>query len=228
MAESAVNDVAHLVEVIYTRFILRDLIGKVVPGAIALIGISVALFGWPKVHDWMEHPNGVEIILLAALCWLSTICVQWLGEVGLPWVKYGWMVPKIRSGKKTENFWKRQLENKVHFNDKRKNLNKFLDVAGPDHRAIYERFVVIREAAGNSSTAVLIVLLSVPIRYVIRFFKYPIRSAINLSSEQHTALVVCGMVAAYSLRAMYYEHKHRQDDYVQLTVAHPPRAKAVE
>lgn len=66
----------------YDGFVLRDLLGKIVPGGIALASIAGALFSSPHYH--LPDLNGLSVpiwIALIGVCWLIGFALQAFGEL---------------------------------------------------------------------------------------------------------------------------------------------------
>ena len=144
------NDFA---KTIYEKFFMRDLVGKIVPGAIIFFTAYTIIpkplfiaFSFPKYLNWL-----VGVILIASFLIIG-LCVQMFGELlGLHSAHpkpLRVLFRKTKKGKKA-----REL-----FDDRNEKIDqpKISDYA-KDRR---ERFVVLKEGSGNNAVALFISFLA--------------------------------------------------------------------
>lgn len=135
-------------EALYTRLILRDVGGKIAPGAVMLLAARAALTPpGEAIRGWDKIPVAGWIMLMG-VAWLTGLAVQGLGEFtgripGIP-VRY---------------FPRRLTPDAFHTL-----VANFDRVATADDKQRFERYTVIKEATGNASLALafsLVLILSV-------------------------------------------------------------------
>lgn len=128
---------------LYTRLILRDVVGKIVPGSALLISLYLAALPPPgDFHAAIDAVRGVPAsswLIVAAAGWLTAFAIQAFG---------GWLPPKrflpyIR-------YASAPLEDM--FDYQRQHL-RFARVAKDAETQIFERATVVKEACGNASVA---------------------------------------------------------------------------
>jgi len=126
---------------LYTSFLLRDFAGKIVPGCFLLVSYS-ALFLQPReiIKGITGKVSLVSVFLVAGLAWTVVLGLQSLAELVGIWQYY----PSAAGAEMAIQS---------------KDIAQFLQIACPNDRQQYERFVVIKEATGNLFIAGL---LSVP------------------------------------------------------------------
>ena len=135
-------------EALYTRLILRDLAGKMAPGALMLVAARAALTSpGEAIRGWDTVPIAGWIMLLG-VAWLTGLAVQGLGEFSahIPGVPVRYFPRRL-----TPDAWHTLIVD-------------FDRVATVDDKQRFERYTVIKEATGNASLALvlsLVLLLSV-------------------------------------------------------------------
>jgi hypothetical protein len=126
----------HIIDSIYDKLILRDLIGKVVPGAVSMLSVAIGLYGPDGVNRLLAELHWSLIIIGAGVAWLMGFALQYIGEViGLLKTH-----PGGRKSSRSEFF---------------PNWAEFHAFA-TDHQKIHaERLNVIKEACGNGAVALV-------------------------------------------------------------------------
>jgi len=128
---------------LYTRLILRDVVGKIVPGSALLISLYLAALPPPgDFHAAIDAVRGMPAsswFIVAAAGWLTAFAIQAFG---------GWLPPKrflpyIR-------YASAPLEDMFEY--QRQHL-RFARVAKDAETQIFERSTVVKEACGNASVA---------------------------------------------------------------------------
>ncbi len=137
------KELGSLFDAFYSHFILRDVFGKIVPGATLLVALYLAIVQpSPSPTDAIRLLTQARIptfVLLGAAGWITAFGLQRLGEFVKFLRYYGNWIQNDKS-------WYAELI-------------RFAQVASPGEKAIFERFVVIKEMCGNA--AVSLVLSSV-------------------------------------------------------------------
>lgn len=130
------SDLAALVDNLYTRFILRDVFGKVVPGAILLLVVAMLATGenLAEITGRASDVHGAIIAMGAGLSWL-------LGFVAQAPFYFLWDRKRWQGDKRLRDLLCRQrFDSKV--------------------RQLLERQAVIKEATGNMSISLSAVAVS--------------------------------------------------------------------
>jgi len=134
----------NIIKFLYSSFLLRDLAGKVVPGAVILFTTVISLdissyIGLSNNSFKPEFQLGVWVILFL-FCWVIGLAAQSIGR-GIRVVHYSFEYPSV--------------------DDFHEVLRIFRDLRKDDKNALerLERFMAIREAYGNGAAATLVALI---------------------------------------------------------------------
>lgn len=130
-----------LFDALYSRLLLRDAFGKVLPGMIWLSAIVVAAGGLPFTIALLMGLNAMQGLLLLGFGWIVGFAVQSSGKVIWP--------PRLR----TQTYPPGTFADREQFAMK---LVEFHRTANEHESQTLERFVIIKEAAGNMYMAVLL------------------------------------------------------------------------
>jgi len=129
-----------LFEAFYSRFILRDVFGKIIPGAILLLSLYIAFI----------RPDICAVQAIGLLKSLSIATWVILGSIS--WVMaYG--VQRIGELLKILHYYGCWIQNDKSWFDK---IVRFTEVASPAEKSNFERFVVIKETSGNVGMSFLL------------------------------------------------------------------------
>lgn len=148
-----------LAKVLYERFFLRDLLGKVAPGYFAMLALFAVVGGDGRATLGVGHPGDQGWLLwVSALpaVYMVGLALQVLGEfIGLhsPSPK-----PRYVCFFKATGLWR---EANADFDDRlaiiRNAAAERLTAGAREQR---ERFVVLKEASGNAALSILVVLVT--------------------------------------------------------------------
>jgi hypothetical protein len=121
----------HIVDSIYDKLVLRDLIGKVVPGSVSMLSVAIGLYGPDDVNRLLSELHWSLLVIGAGVAWLMGFALQFTGEtLGLL---------KTHPGPSRRDFFSKWAE---------------FHATATDHQKIHaERLNVIKEACGNGSVA---------------------------------------------------------------------------
>jgi hypothetical protein len=124
-----------IVQSLYTNFLLRDFVGKIVPGAFLAISFAT-IFYEPNIilRTLAGRLSFVLIVLVAGFLWTITLGLQNVGETLHIWSYF----PRIGSHSSEASF---AIATPL--------VQAFIHSAEQPDRLQYERFVVIKEATGN-------------------------------------------------------------------------------
>lgn len=129
------KELASLFDAFYSRFILRDLFGKIGPGLMVLAACAAFLTSYGAVTDYVPKMNFWAWGAISIMSWLTGFAVQEIGE-RLRIVRH-W--PRTPFGNEVDRWYRFVLE--------------FDEVATPAQKQVDERFAVILEACGNGCVA---------------------------------------------------------------------------
>jgi len=131
-----------VVQDLYTNFVLRDLAGKIVPGALLAFSLSLLI---SKPLETLKLLNGkistVATVVGAGILWVTVLGLQSIAE------SMGLLAYFPAVGDKS---------GEAAFAEATQLMQQFLANATPADKLQYERFVVIKEATGNLKFALLL------------------------------------------------------------------------
>jgi hypothetical protein len=142
-------------DALYTRLILRDVLGKITPGSLLLVAAYMSLLSpAPDIHAAIDAarattPSGW--LLIFPIGWLAALAIQAFGG-SLPKRRF---VPYIR-------YSDEPIENMVEYH---RQLVHFWKRASEPQQQLFERFVVIHEATGNASLALVLAVVILAFRF---------------------------------------------------------------
>jgi hypothetical protein len=183
---------------LYTSFLLRDFAGKIVPGCFLLLSYSV-LFAQPGeiIKLITGKISVVSIFLVAGFAWTIVLGLQSLAELTGIWHYY----PPNAGAEMT-------IQSDV--------IAGFLQVACPDDRQQYERFVVIKEATGNLFVAGILAVPPWTWWLVSQLSSAEARQAVwgSWRTNVRTIIVGCfGIIILGGLFLMNREHVQKQYEF---------------
>ncbi len=173
-------------EALYTHFILRDFIGKIVPGGMFLYILWLIMGTDPSLH-FMKDVSGFVVAGLAGLCWI----------IALPLQQFAVFAARVLF--------------RSEFLDSETTI-KFRRVATNHERSKYERFVISKEASGNAGAAIF---LGCMFWVTLEAFKYTQGSyRAFYNPEGIVILTSLVLILAYSLLKGQAALQRRQSEYV--------------
>ncbi len=186
----------NLVDALYARLLLRDIFGKIIPGAVVLFSISASLVGFePTVTFLKEMPFWFWLLYLGA-SWIAIFAVQALGEDRL--IRYH--------------------EKGITYEQSYEQRYKFDKCASEQERQQLERLFVIKEACGNGFLAIAFSTIVLVVGAFISYDKDYLCEILNQS--WHVVLFSLGLVAffVFFLYRMHHIHVKRQGDYMETII----------
>ena len=213
--------VNQIFDAFYTRLVLRDVFGKAFPGLIVLLAID-ASYEW-NIRCMISYASLLEVGGLVAASWILGLTVQSLGEVrnkGIGRLIYDLPPLVHEKSQESSNIKKRGLSIPVERTLRtlfRQNTSKPED---SDQRIQYERFVVIKEACGNTYVAIMLCAAVHTMSYT---YDHVIISgltimdriqAILMDLADNGPLLILGLVTVWALRIMHIKHVERQYEHV--------------
>lgn len=129
-------DINTLIEALYNNFLLRDIFAKIVPGATVLTVVLYHNALGKEVVTFIGQIGWPAVLVLAGLAWIVGFAVQDIGEV----------LRIIRHHP-------RRYDDPVYRYDRR---IAFRNLATASETQQVERYAIIKEASGNSATAIFL------------------------------------------------------------------------
>lgn len=186
------NSSREILSLIYNRFYLRDLFGKIIPGFVFCGGIYLVLEGLEIVP--LVEINLPLVIVLIGISWILGFCVQSFGE----WIRVIRYYPI--SYKKQSDFYTAYLS--------------FQSQATEHEKEDVERFVVIKEACGNLCSALLLTCIC----FHLIFLNVCGFTMLRYVVSSFWSLYVVGLLVFYFLFRMHRIHVKRQDDFMKAAI----------
>jgi hypothetical protein len=185
-----------VVDALYTRLLLRDLFGKVVPGSILLLACAPLLGLTGSLSEALKSLQEMTIwgwLLLYGFAWITGFAIQSFGESPLLITKRGSLIRLFPRDIKEKDFYKK--------------LDAFRENATGHQLQQLERFAVIKEACGNSYVAVLISTFLWFVHWL------PVHRG-DLWSDK-SKFIAAGIFLILYLRQMHFRHVERQHMYME-------------
>ncbi|MGH8476781.1 MAG: hypothetical protein ACRER2_13605 [Methylococcales bacterium] len=136
-----------IVEALYNNFLLRDLFAKIVPGIIVLESVLYNNPFGDGVVTLAERIGWAAVLVLAGLAWLVGFAVQEIGEITRV-IRH-----HPQSYDQSDYRYRRRIA--------------FRGVASESEVQQVERYAVIKEATGNSATAIFLTVGIIAVRHLL-------------------------------------------------------------
>src|SRR5262245_2713096 len=136
---------AEMIDALYTRLVLRDFLGKVVPASLVVYSAYFAFVSETPPSLRIRALGEAPVVLwgaLAAWGWLAGFAIQALGE------KF-----------KLIRYYPKRIDDEQF----RKDLVEFGHIATDGEKQAHERYVVIKEACGNAYVSIFLAIIIVAI-----------------------------------------------------------------
>ena len=142
-------DSKHFFDSIYDKLVLRDLVGKVVPGSILILAAGVSVYSPAELNGLIKSVHWSLLIVGGGAAWLMGFALQYTGEKCK-------LLRTHPGGSRSsrENFFE--------------SWSKFQVTATAHEKIHAERLNVIKEACGNGAVAFLVGSVMVPVGHCIR------------------------------------------------------------
>ncbi|MCT4595986.1 MAG: hypothetical protein N4A57_17200 [Anaeromicrobium sp.] len=184
------QDFFGIVEAFYSRFILRDLLAKVVPGALLMMIVFQRIIPVEIMIDNMSFILGV---LFISVSWIVGFAIQGIGEK-CKLIKY-------------------------HVDDHaRDRYVILLKQSALQNNKDIERVVVIKEACGNTYVSLLIISIFIILKYLSKYiFNISLNMLIDLIMDliYLGPEVIVFITLLLALRYMHFEHVKRQNTLIE-------------
>lgn len=188
------SEVSNIIDSLYSKLLLRDVFGKIVPGIIVILTIAVSLSSLSVVIDFLKGAGFALWTLLIGAAWVVAFSVQSFGEFcGL-----------IR-------YHRKEIQLKEYY----KLRHQFNSLADDRERMQLERIIVIKEACGNGYAALALSLL---ILFADIWVESPsIQVVVNSVSGTYHVLVFCVGIILF-LGRMHFVHIDRTETYMNAII----------
>lgn len=201
MTESKPPEWSTIFEALYTNFILRDFVAKVIPAFVVIAAFLHAISAFLVLPIEVVDMNVIQLLLLLGVAWPIGFGIQFFGNrVGL-----------------TE-----ELPTKTEIDDLDANYKiqgNFNDVAQPVEMRTKERAGVIKEASGNLLAALqvgaLFLILGEAFRALVGSQKEELLSYIWAHGIVYTISIIFWLFLTYSLKVCHMELVIRETQYMK-------------
>lgn len=223
MLKEAVGTGFGLFDAFYSRFLLRDVVAKVIPGLLLLLTYASVIKSPEYIIAFFKPGMSVWMWLATfSLSWIVGFAVQSFGET-FGMIEY---FPRDIDNFISKNYEKRKLSDVINsipkvFDFRGNSLKKTLarqkyyrnvisfyalTVGSPSLRLERERLLVIREACGNAYLAIIFSLITCAISYFL-IENGKIRTFVAHHGEHNILVVVIIILCiAWSLHKMHKRH----------------------
>jgi hypothetical protein len=192
-----IDEMNKLVDNVYRQFILRDFLGKIVPGSVFLASVLLLFLSPERLVIASNDLSTWVWLLLLGISWACAFAIQSFGErIGL--IRY-W------AGLSDEEAYCKMVE--------------FNKTASASDKQIFERFVVIKEACGNLAVSLSASIMILIVGGLARASTAAL-SNISLTPAGAIKVVACvvGLLTAWFLWRMHITHVERQTKWVNTVV----------
>lgn len=231
--EKAPRDLNGLFGAFYEKFLLRDYFGKVIPGFMALAAVSTLLTSPKGTIEYLSSMSFGAWFIALGIAWIAGVAIQSFGDTSGLILYY--RKPKAEIAVLSRCIAKKEIEQFYV----QKEFVKTSDgkVIGPitetdsdfytfwtlfdqcttklpEKKQQRERYVVLKEACGNTYVALIFVFLIIVLRDLINISDIEgLKDVAVLASE-------LGAVAfgSYTLCRMHFIHVRRQDEMMFRTI----------
>lgn len=183
------SDLSNLFDAFYSQFVLRDFFGKIIPGFLLILSIAVSLTSLNETDEYLKSMSGWMWLMTGGVGWIGGFLVQSFGEV----------CGFFRAFPKNSTF-KESFQKLIRF-------SKSPQLTDHERRTL-ERFVVIKEACGNSYIAISIASL------ILLSDKLFNKSHVTLEGFQLIMIVCLIIFSVIFLGHMHFKHVKNQDQFV--------------
>lgn len=242
-----------IISSLYTTFILRDFVGKVIPGGLVLFSVATFFARPSRIVKFIVESRVVVLVFLVSVSWTLMLGLQGVPDSTGIWNKLGLEVVPDSTG-----IWKKlglevdpDSTGIQHYPDTTSDgksdimcggsqlqceyvevIRRFYRNACPDDKLMYERFEVIKEACRNLLMAVIISIFPIGYYgyYVRGYFGYYMRrKCVSSLKEQWPRTVIFVFIIAITGPGLFLtarQHADRERDVLQLVVSAKPCSKA--
>jgi hypothetical protein len=236
------KEFAYIVESLYSKFLLRDFCGKIIPGFIVIfVGTFILFFPNCSISK-VFHLSFWGWLLFLGIAWITGFIVQSFGQL-IHLISYEY---KDKKGEKVNDGENEQWSKIKHIlnnvcifegptrseiQQREQMFEKelqFFEYATDDEKQQRERTVVIKEAAGNGFVALIICFLFLILALILNCKEFP---NVNWPLSDYWQIVLMFLVIIISIRSLYWLYRQseiNQIDYQEMvTKPHIPPTNSV-
>jgi hypothetical protein len=189
------SEIQSLADAIYSRFLLRDVFGKVVPGAIVLLAVVFAEWPFSRILLVSDNVSAAVWPLLYGAAWVAGFAVQQAAEL-------------LRISRTHDS---------RHFGAAGKRYHEHTSLArgqmrNDQDRQQLERFIVVKEATGNSSAA----LGLAPALWLV-VSKFDLAALVT-----NWSLMVVWAATVYLLKRQHDRARKNEEQFLAFLLSPPP------
>lgn len=212
------EELRSLFDSIYERFLLRDFMGKVIPGLILLTALTHLVWPNQRLLGRMPRWGVLEAAVIFGVAWIAGLVVQSLGETR-PCRLIRYFPPEYGVGLD-------KVVMKAFYVDFRQCVNSTFEegangntLRGRETRQHLERLTVIKEACGNSAVALLLAAGMTGIGMALQLCGSGSPYSSFCQSKTGCVVgIVTMIVAATLLLRMHRKHAERQLWYMEVVL----------
>ena len=194
-------DLRALLDSFYDKLILRDLVGKVVPGIAFIVALISGLIGLDVLGQLMTRMTTFVWVVVIGFAWLLAFALQGLGEITT-------VLRTHPRGRRLENERYRPLKPPWTRHDFYRLWANFHKVASTHEKIHAERLNVIKEACGNATVSMASAVAFAGVGVWLR----------SVAPSSVLPFGVIGLLIAGLLWRMHIEHVERYGEFVVDTI----------
>jgi hypothetical protein len=200
------GDIPGIFDSLYSRLILRDVFAKILPGTIVTAAVLNAVLPLNTFLTLLEPSLWLALGMLA-WGWLAAFAIQGLGE------RYKFLEANPRGFDRPDMY-----KLMVHFDSK----------ATHSQQMHAERLLVIKEACGNGSIALLLAAILTIVLWPFRLWATasPLWATTLANLWPFVPLATLYVVAALALKYMHHCHVKHHLSYMEAVIDHATRSPA--
>lgn len=195
------NSIETLFDALYTRFLLRDIFAKIVPGTIVILSLSIVQFSITATKEFLLQMGIPSWVLFAGLAWITAYAVQSFGE------KLGLIHQWPKEHDEPERRYKLRI--------------RYGELALDHEKRLVERYVIIKEASGVGYVGLGLSLSVLFLKYILLgfFSGSPFTYYRENFQAQYLITIMFVLVLIYSLRNCHFGHLARQYNFIKSVVS---------
>ena len=163
------GDIGNAIKNLYDKFLLRDLLSFIIPGAIVVLAALLLFLPeqslWQRLEALFEYSRDMHWLLyipLFGVFYLVGFAVQCLGELfgvisSSPPDEYPWQLKQRWNILNIGNRWTKDKD-KIWWNEYYEKIEEFFEVTKSDEDAVQrrERLIVLKQMCGNGLLSIFI------------------------------------------------------------------------
>jgi len=152
------KDISKFFDAFYSRFILRDFFGKIIPGSLFLIIASLSIVNVNYAVNFYDYLTNLWIwLIFIGFSWLIGLAIQGIGTIEIK--------TNMGIGERKNYQLIRIYPKDINYLDGEKKYKLFTKKVIDSQFRIHERYVVLKEACGNGCASILFSLIFILIIY---------------------------------------------------------------